>query len=100
MSKRLTSEEFIKKSKEIHGDKYDYSSVDYIDSKSKVKIICNIHGTFEQIPNSHLNKKGCSICANNIKSTKIDFIRKSIEIHGDKYNYSLVDYININKKFK
>ena len=100
MSKKLTTYEFIEKAKKVHGDKYDYSLVDYIDSKSKVKIICNIHGVFEQIPNSHLNKKGCSICANNIKSTKIDFIKKSIEIHGDKYNYSLVDYININKKVK
>lgn len=53
---------FINRSIEIHGDKYDYSLVEYIHSKKKVKIICKKHGIFEQMPNSHLDGRGCIVC--------------------------------------
>ena len=62
MPKKLTKEEFIKRAKLIHGNKYDYSLVNYIDSKSPVKIICPFHGIFEQKPNNHLNKHNCPKC--------------------------------------
>ena len=77
------TKEFIEKAIKIHGDKYDYSKVEYIDSKTKVKIICQIHGEFEQTPNHHLNRKdGCKKCgriSNGIKHTKSqeDFILDS-----------------------
>ena len=62
-NKKLTTEEFVKKAKEVHGDKYDYSKVDYINSKTKVCIICPIHGEFWQSPSDHINKKcGCNTC--------------------------------------
>jgi hypothetical protein len=57
-----TSEEFIKKSKLLHGEKYDYSLVEYINKKTKVKIICSKHGVFEQRPMHHLRKCGCPKC--------------------------------------
>jgi hypothetical protein len=60
--KRLTSEEFVYKSKLIHGDKYDYSLVVYKNANTKVKINCKEHGEFEQIPNSHIRGKGCKNC--------------------------------------
>jgi len=51
MGKKLTTEEFVQKSKEIHGDKYDYSKVNYVHSHTKVKIYCNVHNEyFEQTP--------------------------------------------------
>lgn len=53
--KKLTTEEFIEKSKAIHDNKYDYSLVEYINSQTKIKIICPKHGEFEQKPNNHLN---------------------------------------------
>ena len=59
---KLTTEEFIKKAREIHGDKYDYSLVDYKNAHTKIKIICPIHGEFEQAPFNHLNGKGCLKC--------------------------------------
>ena len=59
---KLTKEKFIEKSKFIHGDKYDYSLVDYKTNKTKVKIICPLHGKFEQSPDNHLSGKGCSKC--------------------------------------
>ena len=104
MPRTITTEEFIKKAKAVHGDKYDYSLVDYKNCKIKIKIICPIHGVFEQTPDKHLNdKNGCKKCA----SEKLredrkdkDFIQRAKAIHGDKYDYSLVDYKNNQTKVK
>ena len=61
---KLTTEEFIAKAKAVHGDKYDYSKVEYVKSKEKVTIICLEHGEFLQTPQKHLFGQGCPICAN------------------------------------
>lgn len=95
----MTTEEFIKKAKEVHGDKYDYSKTKYVDSKTKVSIICPEHGEFELIPSLHLKGCGCHVCRYHNTSTTLDnFISKSKEIHGDKYDYSKVNYIDNNTK--
>lgn len=88
---------FIRKSRLIHGDKYDYSLVEYIRSDIKVKIKFN-NIIYEQIPTSHLLGK----CPENLNSklTTDTFISKARIIHGDKYDYSLVDYINSSTKVK
>ena len=89
----LTTEEFIKKAKEIHGDKYDYSKVEYIDSRTKICIICPIHGEFYMRPNDHLMGHGCQKCkGENSNLTTEEFIKKAKEIHGDKYDYSKIEY--------
>lgn len=62
MTKRDTKNNFIKKAKLVHGDRYDYSLVCYINQEVKVKIKCSKHGVFEQSPNGHLANKGCSKC--------------------------------------
>lgn len=49
-----TQETFIRKAKLIHGDKFDYSKVNYINTRTPIKIICPEHGEFEQLPSSHL----------------------------------------------
>ena len=92
--KKLTTKEFIEKANKIHGNKYDYSKVEYINAHTKVCIICPEHGEFWQTPNDHLGRKGCPKCANNIKLTGEEFIQKAKKIHGDKYDYSKVKYIN------
>jgi Zn finger protein HypA/HybF involved in hydrogenase expression len=84
--------------KKIHGDKYDYSLMNYIDCKSKIKIICKIHGVFEQTPINHISGKGCYLCSKTKKLSLNEFINKSKQIHGDKYDYSLVNYKNNNTK--
>lgn len=94
MPAKLNSEKFIEKSKLKHSDDYDYSMVEYVNSKTKVKIICKHHGIFEQVPNYHLSGRGCAICSGNIKSTNIEFVEKSKMIHVNKYDYSLVQYIS------
>lgn len=89
----LTTAEFIKRANEIHGNKYDYSFTLYVRSTDKVKIKCNIHGIFEQTPTKHLNSKhGCPSCGGNIKKDTVQFIEDAKKIHGDKYDYSLVNY--------
>lgn len=59
---KLTTEEFIKRAQEVHGDKYDYSNVEYVSSKIKVCIICPEHGEFSQTPQKHLLGQGCPVC--------------------------------------
>ena len=99
--KKLTTEEFIKKAKETHGDKYDYSKTEYINKRTKVEIICPIHGSFFQFPEIHYNRgSGCPKCASLKKSESRKFSNEEIikqfkEIHGDKYDYSKVEYVNI-----
>lgn len=61
--RKITTEEFISKARAIHGDKYDYSKVVYINNSTKVCIICSKHGEFWQQPNNHLQHKGCKDCA-------------------------------------
>lgn len=101
--KKQTTEDFIKKAQQIHGNKYDYSKVDYISSNTKVLIICPEHGDFYQLPYAHLNGQGCPEC-NKINLRKQfqlsneQFIQKAKEIHGDKYDYSKVNYINYKTK--
>jgi hypothetical protein len=68
------TKEFINKAKEVHGDKYDYSKVEYINSRTKITIICKVHSYFEQIPSKHLFGQGCPICVGHYKKTNTDFI--------------------------
>ncbi|MDE6649286.1 MAG: hypothetical protein K2K45_05090 [Muribaculaceae bacterium] len=100
MSRRKTTSEFISQAQAVHNGKYDYSKVTYIDSNTKVCIICPIHGEFEQKPVVHVNMGcGCPKCAaesisSKLADTKEDFILKAQKIHGDRYDYSKVEYIN------
>lgn len=91
--KKLTTEEFVAKAKKTHGNKYDYSKVEYINNKVKVCIICPEHGEFWQTPHNHLVGQDCPLCTNNnLKKNTADFIRQAIEVHANKYDYSKVEY--------
>lgn len=97
--RRDTTEIFIKKAREVHGDRYNYSLVDYKGSQIPVTIICPEHGPFQKRPDMHLNGEGCKMCANekiskSLSLGKEEFIKRAKEVHGDKYDYSLVDYKN------
>ena len=94
MGKKLTTEEFIKRAKKVHGNKYDYSKVKYKNTYTKVCIICKTHGEFWQRPSDHLNGCGCQECGGVKKMTTKDFIEKAKIIYGNKYDYSKVNYIN------
>ena len=93
-NKKLTTEEFISRAKLVHGDKYDYSKVNYINAKTKICIICPVHGEFWTLPSIHLSGHKCPKCVGGVKLSKEDFITKAKEIHNNKYDYSKVDYKN------
>lgn len=90
---------FINKSKNVHGDKYNYSKVEYIGSNIKVCIICPKHGEFYQTPSNHLSGKECIKCSYekrgvNLTSSNQKFITKAQKKHGNKYEYSKLKYVN------
>ena len=94
---------FTNRSIQIHNNKYDYSLVEYKNNRTKVKIICSVHGVFEQSPKSHLRGSECPVCSNNKKWKKFtknqsDLIKEFINVHNDKYDYSLVEYKNSHTK--
>lgn len=77
-----TNEWFIKKAKEIHGDKYDYSKVEYKRTDKEVCIICPKHGEFWQTPNRHLTGRGCPHCKNSLLENEV---RNFLDKEGIKY---------------
>lgn len=96
-------EEFIKRAKIKHNDKYDYSKVNYTNSQSNITIVCPSHSDFQQSPSNHLAGRGCFKCGREISSEKTCFtndifIKKSNNIHNNFYDYSKIDYINSNCK--
>lgn len=102
MKQRSNINEFVEKARQIHGDTYDYSKVDYTSNHVNVIITCKTHGEFEQTPHSHLSRSGCRKCgiittANKRRKGKIDFIEQAMQVHGDKYEYIKVEYNSTNK---
>ena len=99
MPKKLTFNDFVEKSKSIHGEKYDYSKVDYKNNSTKVLIICPKHGEFLMRPADHFNGQGCPKCKSENLSNKFSmgkeaFIKKALSVHENKYDYSKVEYKN------
>ena len=98
-------ESFVNKANLVHDQKYDYSQIVYIDSRTKIRIICKNHGIFEQTPSAHLQKAGCNRCViekhtKDVKLTKPQIVSRFIKINKDRYDYSLVNYVNATKKIK
>lgn len=97
MPKRKTNKEFIEEAKMVHGNKYDYSKVVYVNNNTKVEIVCPEHGSFFQLPRAHVSTKcGCPKCSN-VASDKELFIKKASELYKD-YDYSQVEYVKSNIK--
>jgi cytochrome c2 len=99
LARKSNVDEFIQKANEVHNNKYDYSKVQYNKASEKVIIICIEHGEFLQTPNGHLGGAGCRKCSTQRNSDKArkrteEFIKESIEKHGDNYDYSKVEYKN------
>lgn len=92
-----------KRCRKVHGDIYDYSEVVFKSMRDKVTIICREHGPFRQTMTKHINNaNGCRKCAHESYSRSADnagtFIERAITIHGNKYDYSEVEYINTKLK--
>jgi hypothetical protein len=97
---RYDTDSFIELATKIHKGKYDYSNVVYTQCHVKVCIVCPEHGEFWQTPAGHLRNSGCYRCAkekmfsDSQQRRKEEFINKAVEKHGDKFDYSLVEYVN------
>lgn len=95
--KRMKPDEYIKRCKEVHGDAFDYSLVKFVNTLENIKILCKKCDTvFEQNAGAHLyHKHKCLKCTHNNQRKDLDkFIQQSKEVHGDNYDYTLVEYIN------
>lgn len=96
----ITTEEFVKKAKEVHGDKYDYSKSEYVNMHTPICIVCKEHGEFWRRPQEHLKGYGCHVCAlldpkgRVGKITTEDFIFVSKKVHNNKYDYSKSKYVS------
>ena len=95
--------EFLEKAYKVHGDRYDYSKVEYVNSQTKVCIICPEHGEFWQEPAAHIRGYNCPKCANKKRGDTFrcsydDFINKSSLVHNNRYDYSKVEYKNSSTK--
>ena len=101
-SQRYSTEEFVNSVSLIHGKKYDYTKVNYINSQTKVEIICPIHSSFYMKPNSHYNGQGCPQCGRieAIKNIILDysvFLERAEKIHNNLYAYKEDTYINYSR---
>lgn len=95
-STRLTKQQFINRAKEKHGDKYDYSQVQYQNTQSKLDIICPTHGPFQQVAAHHLSGNGCPQCGGVARVDRKEFIRRSTEAHAGKYTYG--QFLGLSRK--
>ncbi len=95
---------FLREAKNVHGNKYDYSQFQYVSSKTKGKIVCHVHGIFEQTPENHiLSGSGCKFCGINCAKkknslTNNEFIKRARKIHEDLYEYHKTKYNGIHKR--
>jgi len=100
LSKKVTTQDFIRRSREVHGDRYDYSKSVYVAAIADITIICPIHGEFRQRPTNHYIGHGCHECGGNKPLTVERFIARARVRHGDRYDYSQVEFENVESKVK
>ena len=94
----VSFDEFLKRSKEVHGDTYNYDKVDYVDFKTRVTLTCKLHGDFSQSPRNHVYGKGCPICGGAAPRQKWEVVRDCQKVHGDRYDYTKTEYVSKYKK--
>lgn len=102
MTRKLTKEEFILRSKRVQAAVWDYSQVVYVNSTTNVTIICPTHGPFDQTPKMHMTGQGCNKCstaraAKLITSDTEDFLPKVLAVHSTTYDLSRTVYVKHNE---
>ena len=95
-SYRLNKEIFLERSNKVHNFKYDYSEVEYVNHRTKVKIKCPIHGFFYQTPKNHMKGQGCPECGKKYaqewqKNNYHIFLKTSNERFGDIYEFPKIE---------
>jgi hypothetical protein len=95
--RRLTIDQFIEKSNDAHQNKYDYSKSEYTGNRNDIIIICPEHGEFKQKAQHHMDGMGCIKCTHSEKMTNETYVIKAKKVHGDRYDYSRINYVNNTK---
>lgn len=102
---KITTKIFIERAKQIHAEKYDYSKVHYINSYTKVIIICPVHGEFKMLPCNHIGpqRNECKPCALQKRNKNLSYSNENIitiirDLYGDRYDLSKVQYAGYNRK--
>ncbi len=95
---KLNLKDVVNSFREVHGNRYDYSKVNYKNNSTKITIVCPEHGEFKQVPSSHKNGSGCPKCTGNFKRTIDDVLEEFQEVHGDRYDYSKMVYVTTHDK--
>lgn len=100
-----STEDFIAAAKKKHGNRYDYSRTIYKGATVKAEFICQDHGLFLQTPQNHMQNNGCKKCGTKAiiaarLLTREEFIRRAVLVHGDRYDYSEVEYKGVFVKAK
>jgi hypothetical protein len=98
MSKKVTTQDFISRAREVHGDRYDYSKSVYVSATTPMTIICPEHGEFQQRPVNHTMGRGCRDCAGNKPLTIAKFIERANSKHRNRYDYSQVAFEGVENK--
>lgn len=99
---RKTTSQFVKEAQKVHGDKYDYSEVEYVNTHTPIRIKCKqCSVVFLQSPANHLVGRGCPRCSKKQTHKRVNqemFIARARAVHGDKYDYSKTDYQDMRSK--
>jgi len=99
MGRKVTTEIFIKESRNLHDGKYTYEKTVFVSSRDNVTITCPIHGDFQQRASSHAQGNGCKKCQDDSRRmTTETFIKKARQIHGNRFDYSKADYKGSHKR--
>jgi hypothetical protein len=100
MSKHVTTADFVRHARDVHGNRYDYSKASYSAARKYITIICSEHGEFEQWPANHYIGHGCYECGGNKPLTFERFIERANRIHNSRYDYSRVTFRNVESKIE
>lgn len=97
----VSTEQFVSRARQVHGDRYSYLKTNYANNSDLVCITCSEHGDFYQSPSNHVQgRTGCPRCFGKHRYSKDEWIALAAAVHGDKYDYSEVEYLNAKTRVK
>lgn len=98
MAAKFNTETYLTKAFSVHGTRYDYSHVSYVNSRTKINVQCEHHGIFSIYPGKHLRGSGCPTCYNKGRLSPERFIESAVKRHGDTYIYTSTKYETARRK--
>jgi hypothetical protein len=96
MAKKLSFQEMVQRCDAVHNGKYTYDESTYVGTMKKMRCICPEHGEFWMTASNHIQGKRCPACSGVKRLDRGEFIRRAVEVHGDKYDYSMVVFTGLN----